>query len=112
MVGMGRREMMAGGIGVATLAAGEVGAQGSASAPDLILYNGRIVTLDRARPRASALAVRDGEVVTIGEDREVLPLAGSATRIVDLRGRTAVPGLNDSHTHPIRGGLSYNMELR
>jgi predicted amidohydrolase YtcJ len=86
--------------------------QGSATAPDLILHNGRITTLELTKPQAQALAIRGGEVVAVGEDRDVVPLAGPGTRVVDLRGHTAVPGLNDSHIHLIRGGLTYNMELR
>ena len=81
-------------------------------APDLVLRNGRITTLDRANPEAEALAVRDGRVLAIGAERDVMPLAGPETRVIDLRGRRAIPGLNDSHTHLIRGGLNYNMELR
>ncbi|HEX6012907.1 MAG TPA: amidohydrolase family protein, partial [Geminicoccaceae bacterium] len=112
----GRRGMLGGAAALAAAAAmsdaRRSAAQGPATAPDLILHNCRITTLERARPRAQALAIREGEVVAVGEDREVLPLAGPGSRVVDLRGRTAVPGLNDSHTHPIRGGLSYNLELR
>ena len=112
----GRRGMLGGAAALAAAAAmsdaRRSAAQGPATAPDLILHNGRITTLERARPQAQALAIREGEVVAVGEDREMLPLAGPGSRVVDLRGRTAVPGLNDSHTHPIRGGLSYNLELR
>jgi len=80
--------------------------------PDLILRNGLITTLDRSNPEVDALAVRDGRILVAGSERDVLPLAGSDTTIVDLRGHRAIPGLNDSHTHLIRGGLNYNMELR
>jgi hypothetical protein len=79
---------------------------------DLILTNGRITTLDRQNPQAEAIAVRDGRFVAVGPAREVMPLRGPQTQVVDLRGRRAIPGLIDSHTHPIRGGLNYNMELR
>jgi hypothetical protein len=83
------------------------------AAPRLVLHNGRITTLDRSRPRATALAVSaDGTIAAVGKDREVLALVGRGTQVVDLRGRTAIPGLNDSPTHPIRGGLNYNLELR
>src|SRR5262249_37553701 len=80
--------------------------------PDLILFNGRIATLDRQNPQAQAVAMRDGRFVVAGSDRDILPGAGAATRRVDLNGRRAIPGLNDSHLHVIRGGLNYNMELR
>lgn len=79
---------------------------------DLILYNGHITTLDAARPQVSALAIRDGLIMAAGSDQEVLALRGGSTQSVDLQGRRAIPGLNDSHTHLIRGGLNYNMELR
>lgn len=79
---------------------------------DMILTNGRITTLDRANPEVEALAIADGRILAAGPAAEIMPLAGPATRVVDLKGRRAVPGLNDSHTHLIRGGLYYNMELR
>nr|WP_245545275.1 amidohydrolase [Parvibaculum lavamentivorans] len=79
---------------------------------DVILKNGRITTLDRKKPEAQAIAVKDGLVMATGRDEEVMRLAGSNTKIVDLGGRRVIPGLNDSHTHLIRGGLNYNMELR
>lgn len=90
---------------------GPAGGQEGAS-PELILRNGRITTLDSAAPEAAAVAVRDGRFVAVGGEAEVMRLAGPATRVVDLGGRRAVPGLVDSHTHIIRGGLYYNMELR
>jgi hypothetical protein len=50
--------------------------------------------------------------VAVGTDREVLALKGDQTKVINLNGRTAIPGLNDSHIHLIRGGLNYNLELR
>lgn len=79
---------------------------------DLILRNARITTLDPQRPAATALAVRDGLIVAVGDDAEVMALAGADTRVIDGEGRRAIPGLHDSHTHLIRGGLNYNLELR
>ena len=81
-------------------------------APDVIYHNGRITTLDRARPLASAVAVKDGRFVAVGDDAEVMALAGASTRRIDLKGRGVLPGLFDNHTHVVRGGLNYNMELR
>ncbi|MCJ0764370.1 amidohydrolase [Variovorax terrae] len=80
--------------------------------PDLILFNGRFTTLDRANPTASAVAMAEGRFTQVGRDREVLALAGPATRRIDLRGKSALPGLIDNHLHIIRGGLNFNMELR
>jgi len=80
--------------------------------PDLILYNGRVTTLDRSNPTATAVAIKDGKFAAVGSDVEVLLLAGSSTRMIDLKGRRVLPGLIDNHIHIIRGGLNFNMELR
>lgn len=82
------------------------------TAPDLILHSGLITTLDRANPTASAVAVKDGEFVAVGHERDVAPLAGPQTKLIDLKGRRILPGLIDNHLHIIRGGLNFNMELR
>jgi predicted amidohydrolase YtcJ len=84
----------------------------AASAPDVILHNGRFTTLDRSNPSADAVALRDGKFLAVGSDAEVLPLRGTKTKVIDLKRRTAMPGLIDNHTHVVRGGLNYNMELR
>ena len=76
-----------------------------------ILRNGRITTLDPDTPEAEALAIRDGLIVAVGSEADVMRLSEGA-QIIDLGGRRVIPGLNDSHTHVIRGGLNYNMELR
>ena len=83
-----------------------------AAAPDLILHNGRITTLDRSNPNAEAVAITNGRFSGVGSSRDILPTAGASTRLIDLGGRRVTPGLIDSHTHVIRGGLNYNMELR
>ena len=85
---------------------------GSGTAPDLILHHGRLTTLDRSNPTATAVAIHDGKFVRVGNDADVLPLAASGTRVIDLEGRRVLPGLIDNHLHIIRGGLNFNMELR
>jgi predicted amidohydrolase YtcJ len=85
---------------------------GPGTAPDLILHHGRVTTLDRSNPTATAVAIRDGKFARVGADADVLPLAGSGTRVIDLQGRPVLPGLIDNHLHIIRGGLNFNMELR
>ncbi|MCD9568842.1 amidohydrolase [Pseudomonas protegens] len=79
---------------------------------DLILFNGRLHTVDRAKPRASAVAIKDGRFIAVGDDAQAMALRGAGTQVIDLMGRTVIPGLNDSHLHLIRGGLNYNLELR
>ena len=86
--------------------------QSMTDAPDTILRNGRITTLDPAKPEVTAIAVKEGRVAATGSDAEIMPLANDTTEVIDLVGRRVIPGLNDSHTHLIRGGLNYNMELR
>ena len=78
----------------------------------LILRNGRLTTLDEQRPTASAVAIAGDRIAAVGDEKEVMKLASSKTQVVDLAGRRVIPGLHDSHTHLIRGGLNYNMELR
>jgi hypothetical protein len=80
--------------------------------PDLILRRGVFTTLDRSNPTASAVAVKDGRFTGVGQDHEIMPLAGPSTKIIDLKGRRVLPGLIDNHLHIIRGGLNFNMELR
>src|SRR5215469_6471745 len=84
----------------------------STTTPDLILHNGRFTTLDPGKPTATAVAIAGGRFTAVGSDSDVTALAGSGTRVIDLKGRSALPGLIDNHLHIIRGGLNFNMELR
>ncbi|NBV19365.1 amidohydrolase [Janthinobacterium sp.] len=77
-----------------------------------ILLNGRFHTVDRTQPLASAVAIADGKFLAVGDVEDVMRHRGPATQVIDLAGRTVIPGLNDSHLHLIRGGLNYNLELR
>jgi predicted amidohydrolase YtcJ len=79
---------------------------------DLILKNGRFTTLNRSSPRVSAVAISNGVFTAVAEESDVMLLADASTRIIDLKGRCALPGLIDNHLHIIRGGLNFNMELR
>jgi len=85
-------------------------AQG-ASAP-LILFNGCFHTVDRENPQASAVAIQDGKFLAVGDTDDVMRHRAPGSQVIDLNGRTVIPGLNDSHLHLIRGGLNYNLELR
>jgi predicted amidohydrolase YtcJ len=85
---------------------------GEAHHPELILHRGLFTTLDKSNPTASAVAIQDGRFVRVGQDHEVMALAGKNTQVIDLRGRRVLPGLIDNHLHIIRGGLNFNLELR
>jgi predicted amidohydrolase YtcJ len=73
---------------------------------DLVVTNARIYTVDDARPVVSAMAVRDGKVLFIGSLREAMALRGAATRVVDVGGRTVIPGMVDAHAHLLGLGQS------
>jgi hypothetical protein len=81
--------------------------------PDLILFNGRIITVDSHDSIAQGVAIRAGRIIAIGTDRDIVRLAGAATRRIDLRGRTATPGLIDSHAHIADAGVEqlYHVHL-
>ena len=79
---------------------------------DTIIHNAKIAT-NGAPAFAEAVAIKDGKVTATGTNDDVLrQQRGPTTRLIDANRRTVIPGLNDSHMHPIRGGLNYNMELR
>ncbi|WP_409464789.1 amidohydrolase [Amycolatopsis sp. GA6-003] len=75
-------------------------------APDLVVLGGTVLTLDRGGTRASALAARDGRITEIGDDRAIAALAGPGTTVLDLAGRTVVPGFVESHNHPSFFGMA------
>ena len=79
---------------------------------DMILFNGRIHTIARHQEEITAVAIKDGQFIAIGSDADVMKLSGSHTKLVDLKQKRVVPGINDSHIHLIRGGLNFNLELR
>lgn len=82
------------------------------SSPDIIFHNAKISTLDRKVGDVEAIAITDGVVSAVGRNEDIMRLADGKTKVIDLGGKRVIPGLNDSHTHLIRGGLNYNMELR
>jgi predicted amidohydrolase YtcJ len=78
---------------------------------DIALVNGKIVTLDERGSVVEALAVRDGKIIAVGSSADIRARAGAGTRIVDVGGRTVIPGLIDSHMHAIRAALFYATEV-
>ncbi|MBO9202510.1 MULTISPECIES: amidohydrolase [Niastella] len=80
---------------------------------DLIIINGKVATMVKTEDFKQAVAIKDGLIVDAGSTASILAAyKGPATNIIDAKGRTVVPGLNDSHLHAIREGLNYNAELR
>src|SRR5262245_54974114 len=71
----------------------------TATIPDEVFYNGKVVTVDAAFSVQQAFAVRREEILAVGSSAEVRKLAGSSTRLTDLKGRTVIPGLMDNHNH-------------
>src|SRR5688572_16081299 len=91
-----RKTAIAAVIVVATVV---IGYGRQASAPDVVLVNGRIYTLDAARPWAEAVAIAGSRITAVGATAEIRALAASGTRVIDLKGAFAVPGFNDAHVH-------------
>lgn len=82
--------------------------------PDLLLLNGHIFTADSARPYVAALAIRGNKILATGTTRALRPLATARTKILDLRGKTVVPGFNDAHDHlgwPVRSNNNFSAEF-
>ena len=80
---------------------------------DMIIYNGKIATMEKPGEFKQAIAMQNGLILGTGTSAYILKLyKSSATKLVDAGGKTVIPGLNDSHMHAIREGLNYNMELR
>jgi predicted amidohydrolase YtcJ len=84
----------------------------SSGTADLVFSNGKIVTVDERFTIAQAVAVKDDRIVAVGSSQEIARLAGPTTRTIDLRGRTAIPGLIDNHLHLLRAGNTWELELR
>ncbi len=78
---------------------------------DMILHNGKITTMDPEHPEVEAVAITDGKICAVGSTADIMANAGSAPSI-DLKGQRVIPGLIDSHTHIIRQGNNFAMELR
>jgi len=81
-------------------------------APDVVLSNGKIITVDERFSIAQAVAIRGDRVVAVGTNAEIAQLSGPNTRRIDLRGRAVIPGLIDNHMHLLRAGATWTRELR
>jgi predicted amidohydrolase YtcJ len=83
----------------------------SANPADLLLINGKIITQDAASSVAEAIAIEAGRITATGSTTELRKLAAPSTEVIDLGGRTVIPGLIDSHIHAIRAGFRYATEV-
>ena len=81
-----------------------------ADTPSLVLINGKVITLDASSTVASALAIRDDSILAVGNNQIVKQAAGPGANVIDLGGRTVIPGLIDSHIHAIRTALTFGVE--
>jgi len=88
-----------------------IGAAAHAQTADTILVNGKIVTVDAQSSTREAMAIRDGRIVALGTSADIRKLAGPQSRVVDLQGRTVIPGLIDSHMHAIRAAQTFATEV-
>lgn len=114
---LSRRDFVASAAAMGALYAGAkvlgpVAAAAQSDKADLIIENAKIVTLDAKAPRAEAIAIAGDKIIGIGARRDLERFKTASTRVIDAGKRTVVPGLNDAHTHFIRGGLSYSQEVR
>ncbi|HYR42418.1 MAG TPA: amidohydrolase family protein, partial [Terriglobia bacterium] len=82
------------------------------TAPDLVLSNGKIITVDERFTIAQALAIKGDRIVAVGANPDIARLAGPGTRRIDLRGRSVIPGLIDNHMHLLRAGATWQWEVR
>jgi predicted amidohydrolase YtcJ len=117
LVDPARREFLKDAL-AATAGLSGIGILGGCAVPlvqesaDTIIANGHIATLNPKQPTASAIAIRGGTIAAIGSLADAESLRGPGTQVIDAGGRVVIPGINDAHTHFIRGGLTYTNEVR
>jgi predicted amidohydrolase YtcJ len=99
-------------IVTATIVSASLFSLAQQNAPDLILTNGKVITVDERFSIAQAVAIKGWRIVAVGSTSDISQIAGSSTRRIDLRGRSVVPGLIDNHTHFMRGGETWTEEVR
>ena len=80
--------------------------------PDLILYNGKIFTSDAEKPNAEAIAIRGERISAVGSNAEIKKMAGAKTRLIDVQGRTVIPGINDAHAHFAMNKAGFYLPLK
>jgi predicted amidohydrolase YtcJ len=108
---MSLRVLSVGVAGMALALAIKPSLAAEAGAPDLIIYNAKVVTVDAKFAVTQAAAIRGGRFVSVGTNKAVLAKAGPKTVKVDLHGRTVLPGFNDSHTHQLSQGAGLSVQV-
>ena len=96
----------------ALLAMGAISVLAQSPTVDLVVHNAKVTTQNAEQPTATAFAVQHGKIVNVGSDADVKPSIGPDTQLIDAGGRRVIPGLIDSHSHFLRSGLTYTLELR
>ena len=109
---MHKQPIVAVALWLASVAAAVVIARSQVQPADIILSNGKVVTVDDRFSIAAAVAIRGERIVAVGTDRDVAAFAGAGTRRIDLAGRTVIPGLIDNHMHLLRAGTTWQYEVR
>lgn len=97
-------------LAILALAALFTTAPRAAEPADAVYRHGRIYTVDAERRWVEAVAIKNGRFVAVGSDADIAPYIGTATRVVDLAGRMAMPGIHDMHMHPVEGGFQAQVE--
>ena len=110
---MNRRTLSIAVVGVLLVGAGAASLlRAQQAAPDVILTNGKIITVDERFSIAQAVAIQGDHIVAVGTNQDIGRLAGPSTRRIDLRGRSVTPGLIDNHMHLLRAGTTWQWEVR
>ena len=107
-----RTRLTGGAAGVVLGAAWAVSLFAQQAPPDIVLTNGKIITVDDRFTIAQAIAVKGDRIVAVGTNQDINRLADSTTRRIDLRGRAVIPGLIDNHAHYMEEGALWQLELR
>ena len=100
-------------LGLVSMSLPSLADKPSSLAPDLIIVNALVHTMDPRQPVAEAVAIHGNRIVAVGSSKEIRKMAGSMTRVVDAQKRVVLPGFNDSHVHFLSGGFQLSsVDLR